>query len=374
MPLLFGRARSAGPAAEPTAPLLSLTEFKPAIDQELSRIYAGWQERAGKVDPVFAELMDRLNAFSIRGGKRLRAYLMYLGYVGAGGTDVPSIIRTAASQELYHIAWLIHDDIIDRDTVRYGGPNITGSYLAQFEAALGKTEGRRMAEAMALLAGDVNISLGAAALLAGNFSAERVLAAARRQQEVMVQLAGGEQLDVLIPTFDLAEVPVERLLRICEFKAARYTFEAPLQLGMMLAGATAAQVAAVAAFAVPVGIAFQVADDLLGTFGNETELGKSVLSDLREGKRTLLVLEAYATATQADRVVLDTTLGNARASYHHLAQVRAIMEHTGARGRVEAMAEQHVGVALAQLPGLQLNQPVETELTRLAHYVNHRRS
>ena len=347
---------------------LGLAEFKIKLDLVLDELYAQKVIAAGEVDEEYAELLGQIRKFIARGGKRLRPYLAYLVYRGYGGRDEDSILHVAAALELYHNAWLIHDDIIDRDIVRYGGLNVAGSYLERFSISHPASEARHLGDSMALIAGDVNIIIAAEQILTSRFTDSLKLMVLARAQKLNFELAGGQQLDVLIPTFPLEEVTTERLLKVCQYKTATYTFDAPLQIGAILAGKDQSVIERISKVGIPMGIAFQLADDLLGTFGDENKLGKPVLTDLREGKRTLLVLYALEAADEKQLATLNAAIGNPKAGYRHLEQVRIIMEATKARQRVESMAQSQMEIALSQLDNLGLSKSANEELRRLADF------
>lgn len=341
--------------------------FNPGFRAELERL----TRDAHSTDPLYGELLGTMCTYMQRGGKRLRPYLTYLAYVGYGGTQVGDIIRLSMSQELYHSAWLIHDDLIDRDLRRYGGPNVAGAYRAKF-AALGTTNGRHLADGMALLAGDIALTAATNLILESPFPADRRLGAAIVQQHQNLQILSGEAMDVLLPSQPESDITIERLLQVCRLKTAAYSFVAPLQIGAVMAGAPATVRAPIAQFAEPLGVAFQLADDLLGMFGNEQTLGKSVLSDLREGKRTVLVTAALTTAGADDSHRLASLLGNPKAGYRHLAETRQILESSGAKAKTAQLAQAQVSQSLQALPNAGFTAEVVQVLSRLAEFTIHR--
>jgi geranylgeranyl pyrophosphate synthase len=351
----------------PTEPL-SLEAFRTVFNPVLASFMTTQTAAAAELDPLYGDLLQEMTRLLARGGKRLRPYLTYLGYLGYGGRNIPGIMQLAVSQELYHNAWLIHDDIIDHDLTRYGGPNLSAAYRTKFQQAH-IAGGEHLADAMALLAGNVGMSLGLHAIFSAPFPTGRTHIAARRLQDTNFTLTGGELLDVLMPTLPLADITPERLLRVYQLKTAVYSFETPLCIGSHMADANVAQTQALSAFAIPLGIAFQLADDLLGIFGNETSLGKSVLSDLREGKRTVLFTYGLQLADAADRQTLKATLGDPNASYDQLTTIRRILEANGARAKTEALARSKVAQAQAALAHLNLEPKTEAALRRLADYV-----
>ena len=214
----------------------------------------------------------------------------------------------------------------------------------------------------------MTLGLGFSQIIDADFPAEVKLSALRRIERMIFEVAGGEVLDVLTPTFEQDKVTEESLLRVYRYKTASYSFEAPMQLGAILAGSDDATMVAISAFATPLGIAFQLADDLLGVYGNEIEIGKSVLSDLREGKKTLLMVKGFELANDIGRMTLKHALGNQKANYSELAAVRQVLDACGARRYIERLARTEVDQALAVIGEIGLSKPVRSEIERLAAF------
>lgn len=352
---------------------MSVIEFKRLIDGELAKVFAEQIELAEGIDPLYKQLLEEMSVYIARGGKRLRPYLAYLSYLGFGGSDPADIYPVAVAQELIHSFGLMQDDIMDRDIIRHGGPNISGRYQTIF-GSWAKGEAEHLAEAMAMLASDINIVTAFELIATSQFNSairQRMLS---RTKAMVFEAVGGQQLDVVMPWLPSNEVTVERLLRVCQYKTSSYSFEAPLQIGAIAACALDSQIKSIAAVGQPLGIAFQLGDDLLGVFGNEDETGKSVLSDLREGKRTLLVQYALeeAPVREADR--LRGYLGNPKVGYHHLADVRAILEQSGARDRVASQAELAAAEAKRAITKVGWSNEVAAALTELADFITNRKA
>jgi geranylgeranyl pyrophosphate synthase len=347
---------------------LTLEAFRAAIAAPLEGLYNERLERAQEIDPSYAELIGELRGLILRGGKRVRPYLTYLTYKGLGGELDEAIIDLAASQELFHNFLIIHDDVFDHDVMRYGGLNIAGSYRLKLPKSLATIDRNHLANTMAVMGGDVTVGFGFSQIIESDFPAERKLEALRRVERMIFEVAGGETLDVLLPTFKLADVTEERLLQTYRYKTASYSFEAPMQLGAIMAGGDETVMAAIKNFAIPLGVAFQLADDLLGVYGNESELGKSILSDLREGKRTLLMVKGLELADEAGREMLTESLGNRRASYSDLAKVRGILDVCGARSYIEKLAQTEVDQALAVVGEIGLDAAVRGQIEELSRF------
>jgi geranylgeranyl diphosphate synthase type I len=120
-----------------------------------------------------------------------------------------------------------------------------------------------------------------------------------------------------------------------DLKTGSYTVRGPLLLGAALAGAPHALRAGLERFAAPIGIAFQLRDDLLGTFGDPAETGKPVGNDLVAGKRTALVAEAHRLASEQELSALVRVLGRADASLAEIRAATGALVSSGARRAVE---------------------------------------
>lgn len=344
-------------------PLLTRQELRKEIDKRLEKLFRERAELAQQIDAEYARLIREMYEFICRGGKRMRPYLTYLTYIGYGGDDTAAILDVAASQELFHNFLLIHDDIIDRDTVRYGGPNLTGRYAGILGKTLSVEDARHYAEGIALMAGDVNVGFAFDAILDANFSSEIKLRAAKRMTQMIFETAGGEVLDVLLPLGERNRVTTERLKKVLHYKTAAYSFSAPMQLGALLADAPDEQIEKIDKLAIPLGYAFQLVDDLLGMFGDEETTGKPVTSDLAEGKTTVLMQYAYELADPSQTAVLDRYFGNSDVDVDGHREVKAILEATGAHAKTQAMAASYTTQAGKALDWLDINPGVKQALT-----------
>lgn len=267
-----------------------------------------------------------------RGGKKLRPALVVNVFQELSSGPCHHAIEAATAFELLHTAFLMHDDVIDRDTVRRGELNIVGSFV-EYAKGQGATDDDALlwGQASAILAGDLLIQ-GAQAILAR-------LPIPERQRVDLIDLfdhsvfvtAAGELADVAFATGTVHPVMSE-VLAMAEQKTASYSFEGPLLAGAILADAPAAQMKTLREFGRLVGTAFQLRDDILGVFGDENVTGKSVISDLRGGKITPMV--AFALQSK-DAEKLRTIMGHPELAAAEGETVRGILERCGARAFVE---------------------------------------
>jgi geranylgeranyl diphosphate synthase type I len=278
---------------------------------------------------LWADLADGV------GGKLMRPRLAVAAYLGLGGQDAAAIAPVAAAIEVLHTAMLVHDDLLDHDEVRRGRPNVAGATRARL---VGRgLKDRALADqvlAAGLLAGDLAIASAFALVASAPADRAALLRVVGLLAEGIETTVVGELLDV---TASLSSPRDVDALAVAELKTAAYSGSLPLVVGAVLAGADDGQVARLGAVGSALGVAFQLADDDLGVFGDPTVTGKSVLSDLREGKRTELLRRAYAMADETGCAVLDTHVGRADLDEVGAAAVRDVLVASGALDAVREL-------------------------------------
>lgn len=299
------------------------------IEQRLEQLFAAAASGPPSgvfPDPLRTPVLEEVRALTLRGGKRLRAGLVVCGAAlfDDDAADDPAVIDAAAALELLHTYLLIHDDIMDDDETRRGGPTI--------HVALGASTGDpRLGRDLAILAGDLAAALHEGLVARLDTAEDRRRRAATIFSEMHLDVVHGQTLDVL------GGADAEEVARR---KTASYTTVGPLAIGAALGGADAAQLVALGALAAPIGIAFQLRDDLLGAFGSAAVTGKPVGTDLRQGKRTFLLARALERATPEQRRAIEAVLGVADAPEPAVARAIAALEETGARRQCEERCDQ----------------------------------
>lgn len=303
-PALGGAARSVAqpPALTSVPPPAADPDDRPpaaasdaSVDAQVEEVLASVLDdacsRAAAFGPEYVLLWQEI-ARSVRGGKRFRSAIVLRTHAALGGVRDAAAVRVACGFELLHTAFLVHDDLIDGDTVRRGQPNLAATLRARAsEAGHGPDRAQRWSDAGAVLAGD--LALSQAHRLIGGVDAEPACRDALRDllDETLMVSAGGELADTAFG-LGLRSPTLEESIQVAESKTAMYSFRAPLRAGAILAGADDAVLTELDHLGRLLGRAFQLVDDLLGVFAPEAETGKSNLSDLREGKRTPLILHA----------------------------------------------------------------------------------
>lgn len=344
------------------------TSVDPRLDEIIGRFFAGRIARADEMGGRYGDLWRRA-ADATQGGKRLRPRLLLLAHERLGGMEDDSALHAAAAFEVLHTALLMHDDVLDRDLVRRGQPNLAGRFAAEaLDDGHDPRTATAWAEASALLAGDLLIS-GAHALVA---DVRHPSAAALHAMidDALLLTAAGEHADVGYAK-GVMRAGRDDILRMIEQKTAAYSFAAPLQVGALLAGAGAQIVEALDRIGSRLGLLYQLRDDALGVFGVESSTGKSVIGDLREGKRTMLVVFAEGTPEwEAVRAIF----GRAPLDAADADRLRAALLACGAVERMQRMIDDVLREVLHEIAVAPLPTGLRSELAHIAERCAERQS
>ncbi|MCA9581702.1 MAG: polyprenyl synthetase family protein, partial [Myxococcales bacterium] len=287
--------------------------------------------------------------------KRLRPLLAAAAFraVDPGG-DRSRTFALGAALEILQSYLLIHDDWMDRDEERRGGPSVYG-VLKKGASSV------HTGECLTVLAGDL-ASAYAFELFLRVDPGPRPAELHRTYHRMLREVIFGQHLDVLgSPDVD----------RVYHLKTGSYTTRGPALLGALLAGATDAQLSSIDDWATPLGIAFQLRDELLGTFGDRDSTGKPIGSDLRAGKRTKLVEIARSRLSPGDRSELDGVLGRGDAPDEDIERMTQLIVGTGARMEVEALLRSATERSSLALTASSLDTADLAHLTQLLVDRNH---
>ena len=326
----------------------------------------------------------------LRGGKRFRALFCYWGWQAVSGLgspgsphggplddvrsgdELPAVVQVAAALELFHAAALVHDDIMDNSDTRRGLPAAHKRFETLHSAEHWVGESTGFGQSAALLLGDLLLGWSDEQLDAGLAllpSARARLAARREFTTMRTQVTVGQYLDVLeerawqsVPD----DQQLSRAQRVIVYKTAKYSVEAPLAIGASLAGGSAEQVSALRAFGLPLGVAYQLRDDLLGVFGDPGTTGKPAGDDLREGKRTVLVALARSRMPGNARSLLDELLGDGELNDDQVSVLQASIRQSGAVDAVERLIDRNLDRAIEAIAEAPISSSARDQLVSLA--------
>ncbi len=328
----IGSRREVGRSAIPLA-----DAFATELERELRGALRLQDEE--RIDPLWRRAQAMVREFTMRPAKRIRPWLVAAGHaLGGGAHPTPrGVWRFGAAVELLHTFMLVHDDVADVSELRRGGPTLHRSL-----AALGPGNDLAIVAGDHLFANAIDRMLGSG--LPGAAKATRAYL------KVCRHTAAGQFLDLALSRKPLAELTPFHALKVAHLKTARYSFAAPLACGVILAGADGALVSEVERIGCLAGLAFQLRDDLIGTFGDPAQTGKPA-DDLSERKRTFPLLVAWRRADHAERMVLED-LGPGVPS-DRVAHAREIIELRGGRAATERVMARAMAAARRQLRSLE---------------------
>ncbi|MBG6237924.1 geranylgeranyl diphosphate synthase type I [Mycetocola sp. CAN_C7] len=340
-------------------------------------------------ESILAQVGRDLASFSLfsreflSGGKRFRASFCYWGWHSVSGASITtadalaSVVSVAGALEIFHAAALVHDDIIDNSDTRRGSPAAHKRFEALHAAEGWSGDGDAYGRAAAVLFGD--LLLGWSDELLDEALSECVPPIARATRAEFVRMrtevTAGQYLDILEERAWNTRSEDDQLARarqVLIYKSAKYSVESPLAIGAFLAGATTEQVSALRAFGLPLGVAFQLRDDLLGVFGDASVTGKPSGDDLLEGKRTVLVALTRAALPPTARRIFDELLGDPDLTPEQIASLQATISQSGAVEQVEARIDAEVATAIAALEAAPLAPEAVANLRELADAVTRR--
>lgn len=304
------------------------------ISDEIDQFFAMQQDLVSTVGagPLLTEAITYAS-----GGKRLRPAFAWWGFVAAAGIpdDPAPMIRAAASLDLLHASALAHDDLIDASDTRRGGPAAHKFFATAHEQAAGSGEPTKFGDAAAVLLGDLLLVWSAELFDTSGLPQASLQRALPLLHTMRSEVTCGQYLDVAAAFGMAGAGSVEEQLsvseRILEYKSARYSIRRPAQIGACLGDADDDLMAALGDFGSALGRAFQLRDDVLGVFGDPDVTGKPAGDDLREGKRTLMVLHAIADGATELEAMLGTDLDDAAVD-----RARSLIMSSGALEATEA--------------------------------------
>jgi len=296
-------------------------EIKSRLEYQLDRLIRDIDKSysLSKISPV---LFKHIKDYICRKGKRIRPLLFVIGYLGFAKKPSGGLYRSALSMELLHDFLLVHDDIIDKSSTRRGKPSMhamLNNYLSAYKNI--KFSG----EDLAIVIGDLMYAMALHAFLSIKENPRQKEMALKKFIAAAIYTGCGEFVELLYGTKGIDEIKKEDIYKIYDLKTANYTFASPLAIGATLAGAPDKEVNRLFQYGLCLGRAFQIQDDILGIFSEEKETGKSNLTDLQEGKLTILIWHAYRNASAKDKTIIKNTLIKKSVTRNDLLNIRKIV-------------------------------------------------
>jgi geranylgeranyl diphosphate synthase type I len=281
------------------------------------------------------EVLKAIGYYPSAGGKRLRPVLTLAVADAITEGSSATALPFGCALELVHNFTLIHDDLMDEDTVRRGRPTLHTVWN----------------EPAAINAGDILFALAFEVMTRTEADDATVRILIREAARTVFEIGEGQQWDMDFEEAEAGDVAEEDYMRMVEFKTARL-FEMASKGGALVAGADEGLTQEMGTFAREMGIGFQIWDDYLDIFADQSKLGKDVGSDIRNGKHTIMAIRTLDAAGPEDRATFMRAFGNADATGEEMDAAIAVMQHTGAIEYAKTMATAYAARAEERLRGL----------------------
>ena len=313
---------------------------------------------------AYPSFYDSLLEYTLRKGKRIRPLLFmisYKGYLPKNKRLHPSIYNISTAIEFLHNFMLIHDDIIDQSHLRRGKPTMH----QKLKKIIKSNPNEKLGIDLAIIAGDIIYALAINAFLSCKENSQRKEKALKYFIETTVLTAMGECIDTIHGLEPLQKLNQKDVFLNYSLKTARYTFIAPLVTGALLAGAPPKEIKKLTQLGLSIGQAFQIQDDIIGIFDTQKNIGKSILSDLAESKKTLLVCHAYKSLTKEEKRTFSIIFNKPKKTFSDLQKVRKLFIKAGTLNYCFQEINQRLRSASSPLNSLALRSDSRKALQKL---------
>lgn len=354
--------------------IVNLPEFKRSFDTFLDSILEQEVASATRVSRELCWLLNTTKTFSLSGGKRLRPYLFYISYKGLVPEDENSlsdkdIIKLSVFIELIHLELLVLDDIMDKSPTRHGFETVHVQEKKKFSFEFGEAQAEHFGNSAGILSGVIlgNIAMKSLSHFSDTINAQKILLLVEYYNDVIIKTAYGQFHDMYAASKE--NVSIQEVEMIHLYKTAKYTIEAPLVAAAKVLALDKDKISEIVQFAEPLGRAFQIVDDLIGTFGTDEHIGKSVKSDLEEGKHTLLTVKAHELGNSDEKKELIQLLSEGEVSNTQFNRFKELLVSTGSRKYSDDILRELFAESLQKLAVSSYNDSAKRTLEKLASFI-----
>jgi len=321
---------------------LNLLSYKKVLDKALEQYFKKFTSdlRPPFTDKNIKAVVNAMTSLILRGGKRVRGTLVKYAYEAVSRKNSGAILGLSMATEIIHGYILMADDIMDRDEKRRGFLTAHKMLESYYEKEYFKTGKQHIGISLALMSFTLANHLAFEIVLGLKMPEQTKNAILRHLHETIRLTAYGQVLD-MATGFEDSVMP-EQVINVHKHKTAYYTFRNPMMTGAILGGASSKQIKVLNNYAMNIGIAFQLKDDILGMYGDEEKLGKAVGSDIQEGKKTMLIVKASELGSKKDVEFMAGKLGRPKLSKKNLEKFREIVEQTGSLEYSQALIQKYI--------------------------------
>lgn len=319
----------------------TLKSWRDKVNEILEEEFEDHITRAEKIHAEGSKMVKYLKEYTLRSGKRVRPACVIAGYKAVGG-EKEEIFSVSTAMEALQTYLLIHDDVMDKDDLRRGGPSLHKMYEKHHKKNKLKGDAIKFGESMAITAGDLANSFAVNQIVKSSFPNQQKMEALKKFEKIHRHTGLGQALDVTFNYKGTDQVKEKDTDQVYKLKTAHYTMAGPLELGATLGEGTKNQKKALRTYGMKVGRAFQLSDDLLVLYGDEEKLGKKIGTDLEEGNKTIPILKAYEMGNKKQKNQIKKTVGKKNLKKEDVKKIQEIIEETGAYQYCKEKVEKQV--------------------------------
>lgn len=342
-----------------------LETYRPKIKEALSEFFDNQIPHLYPVNRWGKDVIERLKEFSLS-GKMIRGALILFAEEMFTGSYSPNALKAAVSMELFQTGLLIHDDIMDEDTTRRGKTTIFYQY-AELAKTMNIQQFYHFGESMGICVGDIAFFLGFENLANLETSPSLLNKIYQTFSREMCFVGLGQMQDVFYSITD-ENLSENTILSIYLYKTSRYTFSLPLMIGAILGKAKKHTIACLETIGENLGIIFQIKDDELGLFGEESITGKPVGSDIQENKKTLYYWYLLKYTTPEEKKQLNTLFGSSSLSKEHLSYIHSLIEKYGIQENISQKQQTLAQIVREEITSLPVAESYKKSLEELLAY------
>jgi geranylgeranyl diphosphate synthase type I len=301
---------------------------------------------------------DSVYSYLKHGGKALRPSVLLFACGAVGGNE-NYMIPAAAAVEIFHTWTIVHDDIIDRDNKRRGGPTVHEEFRKRSMAELGydEADAKHYGISIAILAGDMQqgwaVSMLSELALNDGINPRLILyLIGDFEMRVQGELIEGQVMDIQYSKIPIEDLNDDQIMKVMWKKTGvlyEFSGKAGAMLGLNTLDSKHPFVDAISTFTGKCGTAFQLQDDILGIVGDEDKLGKPVGSDIKEGKRTIILSHAFKNASEDQKSKLSSVMGDQKATESEIKEAKNLLMDLEGIEYTKKLARSYIEDALPHL-------------------------
>jgi geranylgeranyl pyrophosphate synthase len=338
----------------------TLEKYSKIIEEYLRRFLDETAAEAKNYHPFIEKIYSDVQEFILRKGKRLASCSTLLVYKGYSGKVDDNILKICIGIELYRHAILVHDDLVDLDVSRRGGPTLHKKFMNSYSPY-----DNRFGDSVAVFAGNILYSLANQAILNSNFSPnliDRVLGLSSKGYRDVNE---SQILDLL---FEQKDVPMDEWTVMASKRAATL-FKVTLLTGAIFGDAPENDLRLLEKAAENLGYSFDIQDDIIDTFAKKEEYGRSTCLDISKNKKPLHIICALNSEDSQKIEALKCLLGKQFLSYGEKDLARKLLKETGGLDKAKQISKKYAIQARNLILKTKLSENVKEFFSSFIQYI-----